>query len=136
MLYLDDCKVDEADDIILDTVDLSYQDDQALSTILCSGRRLYARIDDFALDNISAGLERELQQHVTPFVISNIKSAIMSAFAKHGLLSAADYDILVIDNKDRTVSVYIRFKVKDLNVAYKSYPYKVIINMEEQRVYR
>jgi hypothetical protein len=136
MRLLFDVEVDDADDIIL-TDDIEIEPDSIINIIRCAERRISARWDDFILDDVSAGIERFIQQIVTPVTKQNIESAIRECLSKDFLLFANDFDVYLLDIVDRKLPIIIKFNAPDVpDDIQGQLTFKVVINNENQRSYK
>lgn len=131
MLHIADLKTDLSDDLIING-DMLVDEDDEQSTLGVIGRRTVGRWDDIVLDDVTAGIERFLYSTKSPLTSENIKSAINRALLADSLLSPTDFKIIIPETNSRTFSILIKFTNPSLNGK----PFKVIVDQENQRIYR
>ncbi|MDY0198964.1 MAG: hypothetical protein RBR68_14260 [Tenuifilaceae bacterium] len=131
MIYSTDFKANNADDIIIHD-DILIEEDPRISILNNAERRISSRYDDFVLDSISAGIERYLLKK-TQFTHSDIKYTIRNVLEVNELLIDNDFDIIIDEDKVNVNILHIYLK---LNKSISTSPFRITINLQNQRSFR
>lgn len=132
MLWINDLKIDESGDLLIENGDFSIEEDGYKSTIITAENRANARVDDFILDGCGAGIETLLYKDLEKSKYDIIYQ-LTAALKKDSLLDSRDFDIQVTTDKDtKTSQVFI--KIKSSETA--SEGYRIIINQLQNGSYR
>lgn len=135
MRQVTDLVVDHSDDIVISSGDIQHEYDSKISTFRIAQRRCSARLDDMDYTpEFCLGLESYLNQHETPYFISNIETDISSVLTLDGLLSSTDYTLFLDRTRDRSLQATIIVKMpgEDFNPEYS---FVVYSNNQNQKSY-
>lgn len=132
MLNCIDLLTDESDDIVI-RGDLQVSRNIFKNVAKTAERRVSARLDDFLLENVGAGIEEKLLHRITETNKFIIKSKISRVLGINNLLFNSEYDIKILpENYEGKLPILIAFTSP---LVDKSYNFNVIINKQNQRSY-
>lgn len=133
MLPITDFAVDEADDIIIQNGDFILEGDIYKACIQTAERRSAAREDTFMIDDINAGLEKLIYQHIDS-AKSDIIYELTRVLKADGLLDSTDFEIKVTEDTDKK---RLQVFVKITSPYYtESEGYRVLIDQLNQISFR
>ncbi len=127
-----DLKVNFADDIVFDGIDLVVETNSHTAAIKNAQRRISAKQTDFPLrSEIAAGIESFLQERINDFMLSDMEMTIRSCMTMYGLFDNVDFNVL-FDTTDTTkLGVIISFN----NIGQDTDTFSVFVDIQNQRSY-
>jgi len=132
MLNCIDLLTDDSDDIVIKG-DLQLSYDSFKNVAKTAERRVSARVDDFLLENVGAGIEEKLLHRINETNKFIIKNKISRVLGINNLLFSSEYDIKILpENDEGKLPILLAFTSPLVN---KSYNFSVIINKQNQRSY-
>jgi hypothetical protein len=131
MLIINDIKVDNADDIMIDH-DLLIENGTFTSSLKVVERRLVARDEDFIIDDIAAGLDKFLFGNKSSYTNDDIMFAMNNALQTNSLLSPTDYNIILSNTIDKRIHLLIKFTRTMDGVDN----FRIIVDPENQKIFR
>jgi hypothetical protein len=130
-----DLKVNNADDIIFDGIDLVTETDIFSSSMKNAQRRVSARQTDFIIrPEIAAGIESFLQSNINDFLLSDLESTIRFCMTQYGLFENKDFKVKFDTTNAGKLGVIILFSPNVLSSSEET-SFSVFVDIQNQRSY-
>lgn len=130
-----DLKVNSADDIVFDGIDLMVDSSVFSCSMNNAQRRVSAKQHDFMIrPEIAAGIESYLQSRIDTLLLSDIELTIRSCVTQYGLFTNKDFKVLFDTTNAGKLGVILSFNENLTSVADDT-TFSVFIDIQNQRSY-